>query len=172
MCMRACLRGRVRTHAAAHITFIQLGAARKVALRAVVATAPQRCIRAHASVPCVLLCMALATTLTCPSPELQLIAAKARLDTVDNNKNTALHYAAGYGQAEACRLLVERWVGGGASRPCTCGPGGIGLTGGTSIYCIPPSAAASPALRRRPCLHSHSAHRAAFPGREQPTQTP
>lgn len=37
-----------------------------------------------------------------------LIAAKAKLDAVDNNKNTALHYAAGYGQAESCKLLVER----------------------------------------------------------------
>jgi len=37
-----------------------------------------------------------------------LIEAKAKLDAVDNNQNTALHYAAGYGQAEACKLLVEK----------------------------------------------------------------
>lgn len=39
-----------------------------------------------------------------------LIEAKAKLDAVDNNQNTALHYAAGYGQAEACKLLVEKCV--------------------------------------------------------------
>ncbi len=43
-----------------------------------------------------------------------LIAAKAKLDIVDNNKNTALHYAAGYGQAGSVTLLLERcergWV--------------------------------------------------------------
>lgn len=36
-----------------------------------------------------------------------LIDAKAKLDAVDNNKNTALHYAAGYGQADSCKMLVE-----------------------------------------------------------------
>lgn len=41
-----------------------------------------------------------------------LIEAKAKLDAVDNNKNTALHYAAGYGQAEACKLLIQRWARG------------------------------------------------------------
>ena len=37
-----------------------------------------------------------------------LIDAKAALDIVDNNKNTALHYAAGYGQAESVKILLER----------------------------------------------------------------
>jgi ankyrin repeat protein len=37
-----------------------------------------------------------------------LIEAKAKLDAVDNNKNTALHYAAGYGQAESCRILLKQ----------------------------------------------------------------
>lgn len=37
-----------------------------------------------------------------------LIEAGAKLDLVDNNKNTALHYAAGYGQADGVKLLLER----------------------------------------------------------------
>lgn len=32
----------------------------------------------------------------------------AKLDLTDNNQNTALHYAAGYGQAESVRLLVVK----------------------------------------------------------------
>lgn len=33
---------------------------------------------------------------------------QAKLDAVDNNQNTALHYAAGYGQAESVKLLAAR----------------------------------------------------------------
>ncbi len=36
--------------------------------------------------------------------------AQAKLDAVDTNQNTALHYAAGYGQAESVKLLLERWA--------------------------------------------------------------
>jgi ankyrin repeat protein len=43
-----------------------------------------------------------------PSAAQELIKSKAKLDAVDKNQNTALHYAAGYGQAEACKLLVDR----------------------------------------------------------------
>ena len=32
----------------------------------------------------------------------------AKVDLLDNNKNTALHYAAGYGQAESVKMLLER----------------------------------------------------------------
>jgi ankyrin repeat protein len=32
----------------------------------------------------------------------------AKVDLVDNNKNTALHYAAGYGQADSVKLLLDR----------------------------------------------------------------
>lgn len=39
-----------------------------------------------------------------------LIEAKAALDIIDNNQNTPLHYAAGYGQAESVKLLLERCV--------------------------------------------------------------
>ncbi len=34
--------------------------------------------------------------------------ASAKLDAKDANSNTALHYAAGYGQAEAVKLLLEK----------------------------------------------------------------
>ncbi len=34
--------------------------------------------------------------------------AGAKLDALDNNQNTPLHYAAGYGQAESCRMLIEK----------------------------------------------------------------
>lgn len=37
-----------------------------------------------------------------------LIAAGASVDLLDANKNTPLHYAAGYGQAESVKLLLER----------------------------------------------------------------
>jgi ankyrin repeat protein len=37
-----------------------------------------------------------------------LIAAKADVDIKDSNQNTPLHYAAGYGQAESVKLLLDR----------------------------------------------------------------
>lgn len=37
-----------------------------------------------------------------------LIEAGAKLDQKDNNQNTALHYAAGYGQVESVKLLIDR----------------------------------------------------------------
>lgn len=36
------------------------------------------------------------------------VGLQAKLDAVDANQNTALHYAAGYGQAESVKLLLER----------------------------------------------------------------
>lgn len=33
---------------------------------------------------------------------------QAKLDAVDTNQNTALHYAAGYGQAESVKILLSR----------------------------------------------------------------
>ena len=36
-----------------------------------------------------------------------LIDAKANADAVDKNKNTPLHYAAGYGGADVVKLLVD-----------------------------------------------------------------
>lgn len=37
-----------------------------------------------------------------------LIAAKANVNLKDSNSNTPLHYAAGYGQADSVKLLLER----------------------------------------------------------------
>ena len=39
-----------------------------------------------------------------------LLQAKANLDAVDHNKNTALHYAAGYGQPEVVELLLKQYA--------------------------------------------------------------
>ncbi len=36
-----------------------------------------------------------------------LLAHKASVTATDKNKNTALHYAAGYGQAESVQLLLD-----------------------------------------------------------------
>jgi ankyrin repeat protein len=36
-----------------------------------------------------------------------LLAKGADVNAVDNNRNSALHYAAGYNAAEACTLLLE-----------------------------------------------------------------
>lgn len=36
-----------------------------------------------------------------------LIEAGANVDSLDKNKNTALHYAAGYGRKECVSLLLE-----------------------------------------------------------------
>lgn len=36
-----------------------------------------------------------------------LIEAGAKVDALDKNKNTALHYAAGYGRQECVALLLE-----------------------------------------------------------------
>lgn len=41
-----------------------------------------------------------------------LIAAKADVDIKDSNQNTPLHYAAGYGQADSVKLLLDRWAKG------------------------------------------------------------
>jgi ankyrin repeat protein len=35
---------------------------------------------------------------------------QAKLDAVDTNQNTALHYAAGYGQVESVKILLKRCV--------------------------------------------------------------
>lgn len=32
------------------------------------------------------------------------------MNAVDANENTSLHYAAGYGNQEATKLLLEKWV--------------------------------------------------------------
>ncbi len=37
-----------------------------------------------------------------------LIEAKANVDIKDSNQNTPLHYAAGYGQADSVKLLLDR----------------------------------------------------------------
>lgn len=39
----------------------------------------------------------------------ELIKAGADVDAKDGNDNTPLHYAAGYGQAEAIKLLLDRY---------------------------------------------------------------
>lgn len=39
-----------------------------------------------------------------------LIKAKANVDIKDSNQNTPLHYAAGYGQADSVKLLLDRWA--------------------------------------------------------------
>jgi ankyrin repeat protein len=36
-----------------------------------------------------------------------LCDAKADVNAVDKNKNTPLHYAAGYGRADVCKMLVD-----------------------------------------------------------------
>lgn len=36
-----------------------------------------------------------------------LLEAGAKVDALDKNKNTALHYAAGYGRKECVQLLLE-----------------------------------------------------------------
>lgn len=36
-----------------------------------------------------------------------LVEAGAKVDALDKNKNTALHYAAGYGRKECVALLLE-----------------------------------------------------------------
>ena len=36
-----------------------------------------------------------------------LLEAGAKVDALDKNKNTALHYAAGYGRKECVALLLE-----------------------------------------------------------------
>jgi hypothetical protein len=63
---------------------------------------------------CGLLLLLLLLLLTVGYGELQcsklLIEAGAKLDLVDNNQNTALHYAAGYGQVDTVKLLIDRWV--------------------------------------------------------------
>lgn len=44
-----------------------------------------------------------------PLPTQQvLLDAGADVNVVDSNENSALHYAAGYGNVEAARLLLER----------------------------------------------------------------
>jgi hypothetical protein len=43
--------------------------------------------------------------------------AGAKLDAKDANSNTALHYAAGYGQAESVKLLLEKCAAAAAPRP-------------------------------------------------------
>lgn len=37
-----------------------------------------------------------------------LLEAGATVDALDSNENTALHYAAGYGNIEAAKLLLEK----------------------------------------------------------------
>ena len=37
-----------------------------------------------------------------------LIAAGADIEATDNNKNTALHYAAGYGEEDSLHLLLKQ----------------------------------------------------------------
>ena len=37
-----------------------------------------------------------------------LVEAKADIEAMDNNNNTALHYAAGYGQEESTKLLLKQ----------------------------------------------------------------
>jgi len=39
-----------------------------------------------------------------------LLSFGADVDSSDNNKNTALHYAAGYGQDEGVKLLLKQCV--------------------------------------------------------------
>jgi ankyrin repeat protein len=39
-----------------------------------------------------------------------LLSFGADVDASDNNKNTALHYAAGYGQDEGVKLLLKQCV--------------------------------------------------------------
>lgn len=38
----------------------------------------------------------------------ELLAAKASVTAVDSDKNTPLHYAAGYGETECVKLLLEQ----------------------------------------------------------------
>ena len=39
-----------------------------------------------------------------------LLDSGANIDAVDDNRNTPLHYSAGYGQAECVELLLKRCV--------------------------------------------------------------
>jgi hypothetical protein len=62
---------------------------------------------------------------------------QAKLNAVDNNKNTALHYAAGYGQPESVTLLLERCARcAGAGRLSAVG-GAAGI--GVRATCAPAS---------------------------------
>lgn len=41
------------------------------------------------------------------APQQALLEAGADVNAIDSNKNTALHYAAGYGNATATQLLLD-----------------------------------------------------------------
>lgn len=61
----------------------------------------------------------------CPAPASfqVLLEAGADANAVDANDNTALHYAAGYGNLEAAQLLLDKCVRGnqlGVAAPCCC----------------------------------------------------
>ena len=43
-----------------------------------------------------------------PPPGQALLDAGAAVDALDGNQNSALHYAAGYGNIEAARLLLDK----------------------------------------------------------------
>lgn len=62
-----------------------------------------------------------------------LLDAGADVNAVDANENSALHYAAGYGNLEAAQLLLDKcaWAGGGW---CRCGWGALRC----SSVCCPP----------------------------------
>jgi ankyrin repeat protein len=46
-----------------------------------------------------------------------LLDAGADMNAVDHNKNTSLHYAAGYGQAECVALLLKKCASFSATPP-------------------------------------------------------
>lgn len=66
-------------------------------------------------------------------PPQVLLEAGAEVNAVDANDNSALHYAAGYGNVEAAQLLLAKCVGPGAAglgAAATCGPAGwMGVVG-------------------------------------------
>lgn len=50
------------------------------------------------------MCLAFAAQMKCAEA---LLDAGADVNATDKNKNTALHYAAGYGRAECVEMLVK-----------------------------------------------------------------